>query len=95
MSPSLNLGGICQARGDHPTKKARGDHPTKNLDLDTILSAHDSVFREELGTIHPFQAKLHVRPDSKPKFCKARPVPFAIKGAIDQELERLETASYQ
>ena len=31
-----------------------------------------------------------MRPDVNPKFCKARPVPFAIRGAIEAELESLE-----
>ena len=36
------------------------------------------------------QATLHVRPDARPKFFKPRTLPFAIKGAIEQELDRLE-----
>ena len=32
-----------------------------------------------------------MRPEARPKFFKARPVPFAIKGALDQELDRLES----
>ena len=35
-------------------------------------------------------AKLHVNPNSVPKFHKARPVPFAIKEALEQEIDCLE-----
>ena len=36
------------------------------------------------------KAKLLVKPESKPKFFKPRQVPYALKGAIEQELDRLE-----
>ena len=38
-----------------------------------------------------FEATLQLKPGAKPKFCKARPVPFALKAAIDRELDRLES----
>ena len=50
------------------------------------------MFRDELGTISGFTATLNLRPDSKPVFCKPRPVPFALKEALGKELDRLETA---
>ena len=40
--------------------------------------------------ITPFKAKLQMKPDSQPKFHKPRPVPFAIRDAIGEELDRLE-----
>ena len=42
--------------------------------------------------IRVFEAGLELKPGSKPRFCKARPVPFALKGAIEREMERLEKA---
>ena len=44
----------------------------------------------DLGTIKSLQAKLHVKKNAEPKFCKARPVPFALRKAIEDELDRLE-----
>ena len=32
-----------------------------------------------------------MKPNAVPKFCKARPVPFALKAAVERELDRLES----
>ena len=37
-----------------------------------------------------FEAKLSVQPGAVPKFFKSRSVPYSLKGAIEQDLERLE-----
>ena len=42
--------------------------------------------------IKPYQATLQVHPEAQPKFFKPRSVPFAIKGAIEAELDRLEAS---
>ena len=34
---------------------------------------------------------MQLKPGAKPKFCKACPVPFALKVAIECELDRLES----
>ena len=63
----------------------------ESLDIDTLLDTHKELFNEELGKIRSYQAKLQVRRDAIPKFFKHRPVPFSIKEAIENELDRLET----
>ena len=55
-----------------------------------MLSRHQSVFKDKLGTMQGVEAKLLVKPESKPKFFKPRQVPYALKGTIEQELDRLE-----
>ena len=48
------------------------------------------MFNDELVTMQGTKAKLFVKSGSKPKFFKPRPVPHALKGAIEQELDRLQ-----
>ena len=59
-------------------------------ELDHILSDHKQVFEEGLGTLKGVKANLSVKADSNPKFFKPRPVPFALKDKIGEELDRLE-----
>ena len=42
--------------------------------------------------MNTFEASLSVKPECKPRFHKARPVPFALKPAIERELDHLEEA---
>ena len=58
--------------------------------LDTLMKRHQQLFADELGTVEPYKATLQVQPDATPRFFKPRQVPFAIKAAIGEELDRLE-----
>ena len=55
-----------------------------------LQNHYQDVFSEKLGTITPFQAKLSMAPNTKPKFFKPRTVPFALKERVESELDRLE-----
>ena len=58
--------------------------------VEALLDKYSEVFKEGLGKISTFEASLHLKPGSRPKFFKTRPVPFALKQAVERELERLE-----
>ena len=58
--------------------------------LDSLLKQHESLFTDELGNVKPFTASLQILPNATPRFFKPRPVPFAIKDAVSQELNHLE-----
>ena len=59
-------------------------------ELETVTNKYSNAFSEKLGTIKGAQAKINVIPNSKPKFMKARTVPFAMKAAVELEIERME-----
>ena len=60
--------------------------------LDLLLEKYKSVFNDTLGTMKNFIAKLELKDDAKPKIFSPRPVLFALKDSIDQELDRLGNA---
>lgn len=60
--------------------------------IEEVLELHSEVFKDELGTLRGITAKILVNPDISPKFCKSRPLPFAMKARVDAELDRLEKA---
>ncbi|XP_053400584.1 uncharacterized protein K02A2.6-like [Mercenaria mercenaria] len=63
-----------------------------NLNLDRVAqlkNKYKDVFDRDLGKVKNFKAKLKLKPESTPKFVKARSVPFAMKPQIEEELDRL------
>ena len=58
--------------------------------VELLLRKYETLFQDGLGTLKDIQAKLVLTPEAVPKFYKPRPVPYALRGAIEQELDRLE-----
>lgn len=61
--------------------------------LTKVLDSYQEVFEEELGKLKGHEAKIHVNPGAQPCFCKARPVPYAMRSKVEAELERLVLSS--
>jgi len=58
--------------------------------LEAVLWKHAEMFSSEPGTMKEFEAKLTVQSETKPRFCRPRPAPYALQGAVERELDRLE-----
>ena len=58
--------------------------------LSSMVKRYEEVFRDELGTMKSSKAELKMKEDASPRFHRPRSVPFALKGAIEQELASLE-----
>ena len=50
---------------------------------------YSEVFDSELGKMKDVLVKIPVPSDTKPIFYNAKPVPYAIKEKVENELERL------
>ena len=59
--------------------------------LRTTIQNHPNVFKPGLGTVKGITAKLEMKPDAPPKFCKAHPVPYALQEAVEAEYNHLES----
>ena len=55
-----------------------------------LIHKYSEVFEEGLGTFKDPKVKIHVDPEARPKFLRARPVPYAMTGKIEVELKRLQ-----
>ena len=60
--------------------------------LKSLLQKYGDVFKDELGTMNSIRAELRVKADASPRFHRPRPVPFALKEAVEKEIHRLEAA---
>ena len=55
----------------------------KQSPLAAVLDKCGDVLTKELGTLKGFKAKLTLKPDTKPQFCRPRQVPHTLRDAVD------------
>ncbi|KAI0240482.1 hypothetical protein LSAT2_008781, partial [Lamellibrachia satsuma] len=55
-----------------------------------LLAEVPGVFSEGLGKLKDVQVKIHVKNGAIPRFFKARPIPYALKEKVENELDRLQ-----
>lgn len=66
-----------------------------NYCIDSDVSIKDlqlqypKLFSDKLGTFNKYKIKLLLKEGTKPVFCKARPVAFALREKVEKEIDRL------
>ncbi|GFY04210.1 transposon Tf2-9 polyprotein [Trichonephila clavipes] len=77
---------------DWPAIKAFRAKTEQNLNnlLREYKDIYIYIFDDKLGEINNYEAKLKLRHGVKPIFCRVRTVPFALKGRVENEIDRLE-----
>ena len=60
--------------------------------MDLLVNKYSKVVSNTLETMSQYYAKLHLKPNTTPKFWRPRPVPFALKEGVEKELDRLQAA---
>ena len=61
--------------------------PTK---LQTLLEKYaETVFKPSLGKLEGITASWTLKPDVKPKFCKPRPVSYALRPKVEETLNKM------
>ena len=56
------------------------------------MTKYKDLFKADVGTVTEYKARLVVDPQSTLKFYKPRAVPYALKAAIEADLERMVKA---
>ena len=64
---------------------------SREASVRTLLDKYADVFASGLGKIHPFKVSLSTTSDARPRFQKARSVPYSQRAEVETELERLES----
>ena len=52
----------------------------------TLQEDFPSVFKEELGLLLGLEADIELKEGAKPKFCKSRPVPIALREKVEEAI---------
>ena len=54
-----------------------------------LVKNYTEIFSSVLGTVKGIKTKVNIEKNSQPKFMKARGVPFAMKEAVEAEINRM------
>jgi transposase InsO family protein len=65
-------------------------HVREGNSLGTLLKSFQDVLAPGLGTVKDIRASLKLKENSVPVYCRPRPVPFALRTAVENELERMK-----
>lgn len=57
--------------------------------VEDVTLKYPKLFSEKLGCFKDVLVDLPLKPDSKPIFFKARPLPFSLRASVEKELDRL------
>ena len=58
--------------------------------VDELKMKYSVIFQPGLGTVEGKKATLHLKDNAVPIYHKARPVPYALRPAADEELQRMQ-----
>lgn len=58
--------------------------------FEELCERYPEVFQSSLGKVTGIKAKLHVVSGAIPKFCKPRSVPYALRKAVEAQLNKME-----
>ena len=64
-------------------------HNVQSESVEQLLEEHKALFSEGLGTLNDYVATFQINDTVRHNYCKARPVPYAMKSLVEAELERL------
>ncbi|XP_064470361.1 uncharacterized protein LOC135385115 [Ornithodoros turicata] len=65
-----------------------GQIQTPSRDLPHILHNYEDLIEEGLVRCSKVKVQLQFQAEARPKFCKAIPIPFALRAAVEKDLER-------
>ena len=66
------------------------DERNQESPLGRLIGKYSEVFEEGLGTFKDPKVKIHADPETRPKFLKVRPMPYAMTGMNEVKLKRLQ-----
>ena len=62
-----------------------------DVGVERLKEQYRGIFKPELRTVKGVKAKLYLKENAKPVFQRARPVPYALRPAVEEELKRMES----
>ena len=58
------------------------------------VTYYDELFQDYLGAFEDYEAKIEMDPGATPRYCKARTIPYVMRGAEQTSGRTLELVDY-
>ena len=65
-----------------------GHNSIHEVDEMSPKKEYPDVFRKELGLLQGIEAVIELKEGSKARFCKSRPIPFALREQVEQAIQK-------
>ena len=62
-----------------------------DVPVEHLKEQYRGIFKPELRTVKGVKAKLYLKENAKPVFQRVRPVPYALRPDVQEELKRMES----
>ncbi|XP_054267315.1 uncharacterized protein K02A2.6-like [Macrosteles quadrilineatus] len=86
----LDWSGVKPTRSEDLTVHQLGNGESVPNIISDFKKRYSDVFDESIGEIKNISVDIVLKEDVKPVFCKARNVPYALRSAVENELETLQ-----
>ena len=80
--PLLGRDWLLKLRLDWPA--LLGHHSVHKVDEMSLKKEFCDVFKRELGLLQGVEAVIELKEGTTPRFCKNRPIPFALRELVEQ-----------
>ena len=91
VSPLLGRTWLKEIRLDWSSIKRLAPQSQPNsFNSKDIKAKYADLFSDSLGAMKNFKARIEVKPDARPRFLRARPVPLSQRAAVITDIDRLE-----
>ena len=84
--PLLGRDWLLKLRLDWPA--LLGHHSVHKVDEMSLKKEFCDVFKRELGLLQGVEAVIELKEGTKPRFCKNRPIPFALREQVEQTIQK-------
>ncbi|KAK9729943.1 hypothetical protein QE152_g15621 [Popillia japonica] len=66
---------------------------SNNTDVNEVLSKYQPLFEKRVEKIKGIQVRLRLKPNAQAVFVKSRPIPFALRDRVKEELNNSRNKS--
>ena len=89
--PLLGRDWLCKLRLDWPkmmSSLVEGDPRVHTIQVASWINQFPDVLEKSLGCLRGIKASTELKDGARPRFCKYRPIPFALRAQVEEAIRQ-------